>query len=35
MGLGREQRIDEGVRKSVLKGLNKMRDGLWQEEKGL
>ena len=32
MGLGEgTENIDEEVRKSVLKALNKMRDGLWQQ----
>ena len=36
MGLGEEtEKIDEGIRKSVLKGLNKMRDGLRQQREGI
>ena len=36
MGMGEEtEKIDEAVRKSVLQGLNKMRDGLQQQREGI
>ena len=33
--VGGSENKDEGVRKSVLKGLNEMRDELWQQREGI